>query len=217
MIREADVTQLTLDYPSNLSTFLQIEQGDEQFSIKQVKPRPKQNFSFLNLVTNKVPDFLLHKLTLLVPKGLTLTDLTIHLVSSDASLEGLEVKTCQLTLTNGDLRARALFAEQLSGFLANGDISFSNCHFQDLKLELTNGDVALENSTFERMLLEMASGNADVRLLPQYRTEVTIDVTTDFGDCHIFGQQSTSCHYYREGTHPRQLLITNAFGNITLS
>lgn len=46
IIREADVTQLTLDYPSNLSTFLQIEQGDEQFSIKQVKPRPKQNFSF---------------------------------------------------------------------------------------------------------------------------------------------------------------------------
>ncbi|MFU1595514.1 HAAS signaling domain-containing protein, partial [Streptococcus dysgalactiae] len=36
MIREADVTQLTLDYPSNLSTFLQVEQGDEQFSIKQV-------------------------------------------------------------------------------------------------------------------------------------------------------------------------------------
>lgn len=275
IIREADVTQLTLDYPSNLSTFLQIEQGDEQFSIKQVKPRPKQNFRFLNLVTNKVPDFLLHKLTLLVPKGLTLTDLTIHLVSSDASLEGLEVKTCQLTLTNGDLRARALFAEQLSGFLANGDISFLNCHFQDLKLELTNGDmswqesqsanthlicyngdigltngtysnqliidnqngdthihqsqlcqvemrlangdVALENSTFERMLLEMACGNADVRLLPRDQTEVTIDVTTDFGNCHIFGQQSTSCHYYHEGTHPRQLLITNAFGNITLS
>lgn len=96
IIREADVTQLTLDYPSNLSTFLQIEQGDEQFSIKQVKPRPKQNFSFLNLVTNKVPDFLLHKLTLLVPKGLTLTDLTIHLVSSDASLEGLEVKRVSL-------------------------------------------------------------------------------------------------------------------------
>lgn len=96
IIREADVTQLTLDYPSNLSTFLQIEQGDEQFSIKQVKPRPKQNFSFLNLVTYKVPDFLLHKLTLLVPKGLTLTDLTIHLVSSDASLEGLEVKRVSL-------------------------------------------------------------------------------------------------------------------------
>ncbi|MGT2914817.1 DUF4097 family beta strand repeat-containing protein [Streptococcus dysgalactiae] len=275
MIREADVTQLTLDYPSNLSTFLQIEQGDEQFSIKQVKPRPKQNFRFLNLVTDKVPDFLLPKLTLLVPKGLTLTNLAIHLVSSDGDIESLAVKTCQLTLTNGNVKARAISAEQLSGFLVNGDISFSNCHFQDLKLELNNGDmswqesqsanthlicyngdigmtngtcsdrliidnqngdthinqsqlcqvemrlangdVALENSNFERMLLEMASGNADVRLLPQDQTEVTIDVTTDFGSCHIFGQQSTSCHYYREGTHPRQLLITNAFGNITLS
>ena len=96
MIREADVTQLTLDYPSNLSTFLQVEQGDEQFSIKQVKPRPKQTFSFLNLATGKVPDFLLHKLTLLVPKGLTLTDLTIHLVSSDANIESVAVKHVSL-------------------------------------------------------------------------------------------------------------------------
>ena len=135
------------------------------------------------------------KITVTIPEGEKLEELTSNLNLGDARLNNINVDKCSVS---NDL----------------GDIKCEGCRFSEIRIYSSMGDVDVKNCDFLDMGVQQDLGDVDIST-QQDLTDADLNLETDLGDLHV-NNEDLGDKFSRRGNGEVRVVVENDMGDIRL-
>lgn len=174
-------------------------QGDSDF-----EPKVTQKDGILTITQNvdtkwfeffKIRNMKGISITVTVPEGTELAELTTDLDLGDTELTGIKAEKCSVNNELGDIDCEDCSFFEVRIFSSLGNVDMENCDFQDLGVQQDMGDVEISTK--------------------QDLSDADLSLETDLGDLHINGQDQGRKHS-RSGSSGIRVVVKNDLGDIDL-
>jgi DUF4097 and DUF4098 domain-containing protein YvlB len=118
------------------------------------------------------------KITVYLPKNMTLTNVGISARTSDILFEDVNATNIEISVTTGDVDVKDIICEgNITHRVSTGDVRFEKVQCYNLTSEGTTGDIVLDNVVLSEKL-SIKRGTGDTRIKETDAKEVSIETNT---------------------------------------
>jgi len=141
----------------------------DSLSIKEKSPRYFVNFGWSGIGWNDLVLFgsgvnFGPKITVYIPKDMTIETLDLSLMSGDVRIDSLKTRNVRINGASGNITAKNLLVEDaLTANLMSGDILFDSVEAQTMRIDGASGNFTARGIAIERMLaINLMSGDVSI-------------------------------------------------------
>lgn len=177
---------------------LSVEQGTRQIFV----------MDFLSFSDNTI------KIT--VPEGVSLETVDASLAAGDMKLEDIQADNLNLSLDYGSVSISNSIFSKSNVVLLCGDLECKQVTAEELKFDLSYGSMEALEMDIKKLDGSMDCGDLELNLLKTVK-EYDIDISADYGDLNISGEEKGRQYQSVYGTTDNCIHIVSGYGDVAVN